>query len=58
MIQLTEKEANFLLTQLACRKDYFQLEMTRGVRDVERLKQLNFIMDTLDKGMALFSSQL
>lgn len=54
----TNKEAEFLYFQLAHRKDYFQEEMNRGVKSVERLKELSFIMDTLDKGISFFINNL
>lgn len=51
---LTSKEKEFLFLQLASRKDYFEEEMRQGVKDVGRLRELTFIMNTLDKGMQMF----
>jgi hypothetical protein len=54
----TSKEAEFLYYQLASRKDSFQEEMNKGVRDTTRLKELTFIMETLDKGIDFFLYQI
>lgn len=50
----TREEAELIVNQLSARKDYFLEEMKKGVRDQERLGQLNFIMNTLDKAIQEF----
>ena len=57
-IELTSKEAEFLYCQLASRKDYFQEEMNNGVKTTERLKELTFIMETLDKALEYFMDRI
>lgn len=47
----TKEEAELIVTQLQCRKDFFLEEMKKGVKSQERLNQLNFIMNTLDKAI-------
>lgn len=52
--QFTKEEADFICYQLIARKDDFEKEMKQGIKDTTRLKELAFIMGTLEKGIEFF----
>lgn len=57
-MEFTKKEAEFLYFQMACRRDYFTKEMNDGIKDVTRLKEVSFALDTLQKGIEFFMERL
>lgn len=50
----TKDEKEFLMYQFISRKDDFQREMKNGVKDITRLKEISFALDTLQKGIDFF----
>lgn len=50
----TEEEKEFIVNQLKSGKDYFNMEMKKGVSSQERLNWICFAMNTIDKAIDHF----